>query len=134
MILVDTSVLIDAMRRKRNPKSDVLKQCVESGVDFGFSAFTMQEILQGCKTAVEYYTALRFFRGYTVLYPEPGPTLYACAALMFASLRQKGVTIRSPIDTLIAATAILHDIPLLHNDRDFDAIAAQFPALRILEG
>ncbi|MFO7986872.1 MAG: PIN domain-containing protein, partial [Desulfatiglandaceae bacterium] len=45
------------------------------------------------------------------------------AAELYRSLRKRGVTIRKPIDCMISAVAIEHNIRLLHNDRDFDHIA-----------
>lgn len=54
------------------------------------------------------------------------------AATMYRELRQRGVTVRSPTDTLIAAAAIRLDVPVLHRDRDFDAIALHTP-LRVVD-
>jgi predicted nucleic acid-binding protein len=45
------------------------------------------------------------------------------AAEIYRSLRVRGITIRSSNDCLIAASAILNGIELLHADRDFDYIA-----------
>jgi len=45
------------------------------------------------------------------------------AAKLYRSLRKSGVTIRKPVDCMIASVAIEHHIRLLHNDRDFDYIA-----------
>jgi predicted nucleic acid-binding protein len=45
------------------------------------------------------------------------------AAEIYRNLRVRGITIRSPNDCLIAASAILNGIELLHADRDFDYIA-----------
>jgi len=45
------------------------------------------------------------------------------AAELYKSLRKKGITIRKPVDCMIASVAIEYDIQLLHNDRDFDHIA-----------
>lgn len=45
------------------------------------------------------------------------------AAEIYRTLRVGGITIRSANDCLIAATAILNRIQLLHADRDFDYIA-----------
>jgi predicted nucleic acid-binding protein len=42
------------------------------------------------------------------------------AADMYRGLRRRGITIRNSVDCMIAAVAIEHDLPLLHNDRDFD--------------
>ena len=48
-------------------------------------------------------------------------------ATIYRSLRQRGVTVRSPVDALIAAVAIRLDLPVLHRDRDFGAIAGHTP-------
>jgi len=40
---------------------------------------------------------------------------------------KKGLTVRSTVDLLIAQTAIEHNAILLHNDRDFEAIATVSP-------
>ncbi len=45
------------------------------------------------------------------------------AADIYRSLRRKGITIRKPIDCMIAAVAIENGLLLLHNDRDFDELA-----------
>ena len=46
------------------------------------------------------------------------------SAEIFRSLRKQGITIRKPVDCLIAAVSIENNVPLLHNDRDFDHIEA----------
>ena len=53
-----------------------------------------------------------------------------CAS--FFNLRRQGLTIRNTIDVLIARIAIEHDLFLLHNDRDFDAISEKNADLKIL--
>ena len=52
---------------------------------------------------------------------------YSYAVDLYGRCRKKGLTIRSSVDCLIAATAIMHDVPVLHNDRDFDHIARVAP-------
>ena len=49
------------------------------------------------------------------------------AAHIYRTCRAKGFTIRSSMDCLICATALQHQAWVLHNDRDFDAIARFFP-------
>ena len=44
------------------------------------------------------------------------------AATIYRSMRQRGITIRSQVDALIAAAAIRLELPVLHRDRDFDHI------------
>ena len=53
-------------------------------------------------------------------------------ATTYRELRQRGVTVRSPIDALIAAVAIRLDVGVLHRDRDFEAIA-RHTSLRVVE-
>ena len=53
-------------------------------------------------------------------------------ATVYRELRQRGVTVRSPMDALIAAVAIRLDLPVLHRDRDFDSVARHTP-LRVVE-
>ena len=48
---------------------------------------------------------------------------YSDATHIYFSCRKKGVTVRSTIDCLIAQTALEQNPRLLHNDRDFDAMA-----------
>jgi len=49
------------------------------------------------------------------------------AARIYRELRRRGETLRSQIDALIAAVAIRLEVPVLHRDRDFDAIARHTP-------
>lgn len=53
-------------------------------------------------------------------------------AMIYRELRQRGVTVRSPVDALISAVAIRLDLPVLHRDRDFGAVAGHTP-LRLVE-
>jgi hypothetical protein len=48
---------------------------------------------------------------------------YEDAARIYFYCRKKGITIRSTIDCLIAQIALDQNLLLLHNDKDFDAIA-----------
>ena len=63
--------------------------------------------------------------------PETVET-YERAARMFFDLRRQGITPRSTIDVLIALIAVDNRLLLLHNDRDFDAIAEKTAGLNIL--
>ena len=54
------------------------------------------------------------------------------AASLYRVTPAKGVTVRKPVDCLIAAIAIRQDASLLHLDRDFDHLA-KVSLLRILD-
>jgi len=45
------------------------------------------------------------------------------AASLFRTCRQRGRTVRALSDCLIASVAMQHSTPILHADRDFDALA-----------
>jgi hypothetical protein len=51
------------------------------------------------------------------------PSDYDDAALLCRRARASGSTVRRLVDCLIAAIAIRHDVPVLHADRDFTALA-----------
>ncbi|WP_375474602.1 PIN domain nuclease [uncultured Jatrophihabitans sp.] len=53
------------------------------------------------------------------------------AVQIYHRCRRAGETVRSLNDCLIAAVALRHEVPVLHNDRDFDVIA-EFSDLRVL--
>jgi predicted nucleic acid-binding protein len=53
--------------------------------------------------------------------------LFHEAILLFRAARKSGVTVRSPVDCLIAACAIRHGALVLHRDRDFDHLARVSP-------
>lgn len=42
------------------------------------------------------------------------------AAMNYRRLRERGVTVRKTIDTLIATRCLIDDYALLYSDRDFD--------------
>ncbi len=44
------------------------------------------------------------------------------SADIFGKLLSKAITIRKSLDCMIASVAIENDIPLLHNDKDFQPI------------
>ena len=80
----------------------------------------LMELLQGiradkaCKKTESYLSVLACYSISDRLYIEP--------AMLYRSARKKGITIRKRVDCLIAVTAIHHALPLLHKDRDFEAI------------
>ena len=79
------------------------------------------EILAGARDNSHLATISQALSQATVI-----PTLsadYDTAAELYRRCRRGGETVRNLIDCLIAAVAIRAEIPLLHNDRDFEALA-----------
>ena len=82
----------------------------------------LTEVLQGIRDDKEYANALASFDSF-ILLPMSQRT-FIRAAELYRTLRRRGLTIRNAVDCMIAAVAIEHNVALLHNDRDFDAIAS----------
>ena len=132
MILVDTSVLIDKLRKTENPKTVLLDRLHETKTPYGISIFTFHEILQGAKSEPEFKKLYSYFSTQKIFSLPNTTAIYTESAKLCFNLRRQGLTIRNTIDVLIAFTAIHYNIPLLHNDKDFDFIADKIPKLKIL--
>jgi hypothetical protein len=52
-----------------------------------------------------------------------GADVFQQAVELYRSARRRGRTIRSSIDCLIAASALRHDLTVLHVDRDYAELA-----------
>lgn len=133
MILVDTSVLIDFFKGLSNDTANRLRSLLAHQIPFGISSVIYQEILQGTKNEQEYSLLRKYLAGQRFYNPQDAIRSYEEAARIYFLCRKKGVTIRSTIDCLIAQIAIEHDLFLLHNDRDFDAME-RIIGLRVYRG
>lgn len=129
VILVDTPVWIDWLRRGTRPGSRVLERLLDVQ-DIALAAVILQELLQGARGVSELARLRNSFAGLPLLVPDANT--YADAGALYARCRWAGTTPRSPHDCLIAQTAIEHGLPLLHDDADFERIAAVEPRLRLL--
>ncbi len=123
MILVDTSVLIDLFRGASNKPTNIMREVLALQIPFGITSVIFQEVLQGAKSEGEYKLLREYLSSQRFFHPRNGVKFYADAARIYFTCRRKGVTVRSTIDCLIAQTALEQGLRLLHNDRDFDAMA-----------
>jgi hypothetical protein len=118
VILVDTSIWIDLLRRGRRP--DVPEDAL---IRFATCGPVVQEVLQGLKPGLLSEAFRASFAAIPVL-SDPIPLrLFESAAEIFRQGRRRGYTVRSSIDCLIAAIAIDNGVQVWHRDRDFDSIA-----------
>ena len=124
MILVDTSVLIDFFKGRKNNPCQKLELILNQGLPFGINSFIFQEVLQGAKSDKEYRTLKKYLESQRFYNLNDPVDSFAKAARIYFDCQKRGVTIRSTIDCLIAQTALEHDLFLLHNDTDFDAMAS----------
>ena len=123
MIFVDTSVLIDFFKGVSNVPVDLFRKVLAHQIPFGISSVIYQEILQGARSEKEYALLKEYLSTQRFFHPADPVKSFEKAARIYFTCRNQGVTIRSTIDCLIAQIALEQDLFLLHNDKDFDAMA-----------
>ncbi|MBI1351814.1 MAG: PIN domain-containing protein [Actinomycetales bacterium] len=118
MILIDTSAWIEFLR---DTGSDVCNR-VDRQLDGPIASCdpVAMEVLAGARSDA-HLADLRGLLARTTMLPTL-PVHYEQAAAIYRTGRRAGLTIRRLADCLIAAVAIDHGVPVLHADRDFDAI------------
>jgi predicted nucleic acid-binding protein len=86
-----------------------------------------QEVLRGTRD-VRHYQLTRLLLSEVEMLDAPTPLeRFEAAARVFLDCRDAGVTPRSSIDCLIVATALAHDLTIVHDDRDFEHIRRVLP-------
>lgn len=124
MILIDSSVLVDVLRDRSGKSSLRVKQIVGED-DLVFSRFTQMELLQGARDDADWSQLDEYLTGQAYL--EAEPTTWRDAGRLYFELRRKGKTVRNIIDCVVAQLCLDARVTLLHNDRDFEAIATIRP-------
>ena len=121
MLVVDSSVWVDFFNDADNPAADLLEQLLDHGeVRLVVPDLVLFEVLRGFRHEREHRQA-RLLMETLSIEAAGGAEVALAAAQHYRSLRAQGVTVRSPIDVLLAAFCIENDYALLHRDRDFDA-------------
>jgi len=132
MLLVDSSVWIQIEHGIATDATRFLDGRDEHD-ELATTGVICQEVLQGIRSDTLFETMRERFWSMLVLEPRELST-YEIAAQLHRRARQRGFTIRKPNDCLIAAIALEHGALLVHNDRDFLALAHVEPALLIYPG
>ena len=129
MILVDTSVWVDLLRGTPTPTAVSLRTLLASDPTSVVCCEPIaMELLAGA-TARSLPSVERLVTGLESLPVDPA-TDFRSASAIFRAVRASGHTVRSLVDCLIASVAIRHGAALLHNDVDYDRIAAVTPLRR----
>ena len=129
MILVDSSVWIDYFNGRKTWQTDLLENLF-SNVPIIIGDLILTEVLQGFRSDNDYKTAKSFLSD--LPFRQMGGYQVAVqSAQNYRALRKKGVTVRKTIDVIIGTYCILEDLPLLHNDRDFEPLVSHL-SLKIL--
>jgi predicted nucleic acid-binding protein len=121
MVLVDTTVWIDFFSDRNEPHVVTLQELIENEEDLFLCGIILAEVLQGIRSDSDFIKTKEYL-GDLIFLPMRQATFLRSAEI-YRSLRKQGITIRKPVDCMIASVAIEYDIHLLHNDRDFDHIA-----------
>ena len=125
MTLVDSSIWIEVFRRRKPLDLEALVPLD----DVATCLPVIQELLQGFRDEAAYRVARDSLFDLTVLDNPIDAALIEEAVALCRAARRQGLTVRSSVDCLIAATALRHDVEVLHRDRDFTALA-KISALR----
>ena len=120
IILVDTTVWIDFFAARSLPHVAVLEHLIEHREDICTCGIILTEVLQGIRKDTEFRKTRDLFN--TLIWLPMPYTVFLRSAEIYRKLRKKGLTIRKPLDCMIASAAIENDILLLHNDKDFQPI------------
>jgi len=131
MYLVDTSVWVDYLRGRATPEVRALKDLLAGEEIVGTAPIILQEILQGADSPARFETWRKHFADLFCFVPRDPVDSHVAAARLYQECRKAGKTPRSSNDCLIAQTAIEHGLALVHNDRDFNAIASVVEELRL---
>lgn len=123
MILLDTSALIEFLNHTGSSCDKAIENLIQANSDVAVTDLIFTEVLQGIRNENEYREIKAALLTFPLLSLKSSLS-FIHAADLYRKCRTKGLTVRSTIDLLIAQAAIEHNALLLHNDRDFDAIAS----------
>ena len=123
-IIVDTSLWVALFKDKSGHVAGLFKAEAQSGKIVMVLPIRL-ELLQGCRGEAEWLSMLRRVEAFELL--QMPASSWDHAARLYFELRQSGKTVWSVLDCLIAQNCMENDCTLLHNDRDFEAIATVRP-------
>jgi len=117
VILVDSSVWIDYFNGVDNKQTSFLNDTL--GIrPVAVGDLILTEVLQGFRQNRDYQAAKSLFDD-IVTFDMVGRKIAIKSADNFRILRKKGITIRKPVDGIIATFCIEKKLPLLFLDKGF---------------
>jgi predicted nucleic acid-binding protein len=126
VILVDTSAWVEFLRGTGSSTDERVDALLGEEASLTTTDVVLMEVLAGARDDAHRDQLRRLLAGCTFIATE-GPRDYEDAAALYRSCRKGGETIRALTDCLIAAVAVRADVPVLHADSDFEAIARHTP-------
>lgn len=125
MILVDTTVWIDLFAGRETDGARKLTSCIEDGRDLAARGPVTTEVLQGIRSD-KLFEHTRHIPG-DLIYLFMSQATFVRAAKIYRHCRGKGLTIRKPVDCMIAAVCMENSAFIPQTDRDSDPIARYSP-------
>jgi predicted nucleic acid-binding protein len=119
MNLVDTSVWIAFFRRRDPIDLEALVPLDEVATCLP----VLQEVLQGIGDERSFRRAATSLRAMPIVESPLRESVFLEAVDLYRRARRAGWTVRSGVDCVIAACALRHDLEVLHDDRDYPALA-----------
>jgi predicted nucleic acid-binding protein len=120
IVVADTSVWIDLLKNVLSPQTAALEAAINTS-RIVMPDLILVEILKGLQTDEQARQVEKLLEPFDVV-SVGGRELASIAAGNFRRLRAKGITPRGTIDLLIGTWCIENEVPLLHKDRDYEAM------------
>lgn len=125
MIVVDSNAWGDFFNGTETPHVTRLDTALRREEDLAILPIIVSEVLQGFRTDAGFDKAEGILRSLPVI--RSSLDCHVRAAVLFRTLRRRGVTGRGAVYCVIAQTCIEHQATLLSPDRDFAHIAQHTP-------
>jgi predicted nucleic acid-binding protein len=125
-VIFDSTIWIDYLNGTITKETDLLYNYLENDHKIYVCPVIVQEVLQGIKEDKQHSEVKEIF-SYLNLLTIDHMVASIGAAELYRTLRKKGLTIRKSNDCMIAFYALYFDLPLIHNDKDFNIISKHTP-------
>jgi predicted nucleic acid-binding protein len=124
VILIDSSAWVEYFRATGSAAAGEVRRLLSEEADqVAMCEPVAMEILSGVGDDITHAKLERLVNGLPSLHIDSSMDFRA-AAQIYRGARRAGRTIRSLNDCLIAAVALRHDARIIHQDNDFEVIAA----------
>ena len=126
MILADSSAWVEYLRATGSPTHRRMRQLINAEAAVVTTDVVVMELLAGAADDEELAKLRRFLLRFEHL-PVDALDDFEAAAELYRRCRRGGETVRTLMDCLVAAVALRTGAAVLHQDRDYDAIARHAP-------
>jgi predicted nucleic acid-binding protein len=125
-VLVDTSAWIEFLRGTGSPEHHFVVSALREERPLAWTEPILLELTVGARSDGRAMELRAMLAGGELLAVQ-GLADWSAAGALWRSARQKGLTVRSTVDCLIAAVAIRTNTPVIARDRDYAALAEVSP-------